>query len=154
MSMCISTKPSLLTHTKYDNQGYYLAPLIPRHAKYLLYAALLPNYYPVLKVEGMYFQSMRKTVWILIRWLRQKPADLDLQCFQNIKGITTQDQPGVCCQSLLFTYVRFVRKSGNLVLQGLVSTFFRKPADQNLHCFQILPINGNIIGQGQALINP
>ena len=22
-------------------------------------------------------------MWILIRWLRQKPADLDLQCFQN-----------------------------------------------------------------------
>ena len=22
-------------------------------------------------------------MWILIRWLRQKPADLDLQCFQK-----------------------------------------------------------------------
>ena len=31
----------------------------------------------------MFFQSEWKTVWILIRWLRQKPADLDLQCFQK-----------------------------------------------------------------------
>ena len=22
-------------------------------------------------------------MWIMIRWLRQKPADLDLQCFKN-----------------------------------------------------------------------
>ena len=27
----------------------------------------------------MYFQSEWKAVWILIRWLHQKPADLDLQ---------------------------------------------------------------------------
>ena len=33
----------------------------------------------------MYFisDSEWKTVWILIRWLHQKPADLDLQCFQK-----------------------------------------------------------------------
>ena len=31
----------------------------------------------------MYFQSEGKTEWILIRWLRQKPADQDLQCFQK-----------------------------------------------------------------------
>ena len=24
-----------------------------------------------------------KTTWILIRWLRQEPANLDLQCFHN-----------------------------------------------------------------------
>ena len=31
----------------------------------------------------MYIQSERKTVWILIRWFCQKPADRDLQCFQK-----------------------------------------------------------------------
>ena len=28
-------------------------------------------------------RSEWKTVWILIRWLRQKPADLDLHCFKK-----------------------------------------------------------------------
>ena len=28
-------------------------------------------------------QAEWKTVWILIRWLHQKPADLDLNCFQK-----------------------------------------------------------------------
>ena len=32
---------------------------------------------------SMYFLSEMKTVWILIRWLHQKPSDLDLHCFQN-----------------------------------------------------------------------
>ena len=31
-----------------------------------------------------------KTVWILIRWLHQKPADLDLQCFKK----NTHIKPG------------------------------------------------------------
>ena len=34
----------------------------------------------------MYFQSEWKTVWLLISWLRQRPADLDLQCFRNRKN--------------------------------------------------------------------
>ena len=29
----------------------------------------------------MCFESKWKMVWILIRWTRKKPADLDLQCF-------------------------------------------------------------------------
>ena len=33
-------------------------------------------------VVSMYFQSESKTVWVLIRWLHEKPADLDLHCFQ------------------------------------------------------------------------
>ena len=32
---------------------------------------------------SLYLQAEWKTVWILIRWLRQKPADLDLQCFEK-----------------------------------------------------------------------
>ena len=34
---------------------------------------------------GLINQSERKTVWILIRWLLQKPADQDSQCFQKIR---------------------------------------------------------------------
>ena len=30
------------------------------------------------------FSNIAEKLWILIRWLRQKPADLDLQCFQKI----------------------------------------------------------------------
>ena len=33
----------------------------------------------------MHLQIEWKTVWILIRWLHQKAADLDLQCFLKIK---------------------------------------------------------------------
>ena len=33
-------------------------------------------------VVSMYFQSVLKTVRVLIRWLHEKPADLDLHCFQ------------------------------------------------------------------------
>ena len=36
-----------------------------------------------LLIVSMFFQSEWKTVWILIRGLPQKPADLDLQCFQK-----------------------------------------------------------------------
>ena len=32
---------------------------------------------------SMYFHSEWKTVWILIRWLHQKPSDQNLQCFQK-----------------------------------------------------------------------
>ena len=34
-------------------------------------------------VVSMHFHSQFKTVWILIRWRRQKPADLDIQCFHK-----------------------------------------------------------------------
>ena len=36
-------------------------------------------------IGNIYFQSEWRTVWIPIRWLLQKPADLDLQCSQNKK---------------------------------------------------------------------
>ena len=60
-------------------------------------------------VVSMYFQAELKTVLTLIRWLYQKPADLDLQCvFFFKKGInlgsmfitsnTTNSQP--TCDSL------------------------------------------------------
>ena len=32
-------------------------------------------------VISLYFRAEWKTVWILIRWLHQRPADLDLHCF-------------------------------------------------------------------------
>ena len=38
-----------------------------------------------------------KTVQILIRWLHQKPADLDLHCFQN------RIYPGTAEQGLSFS---------------------------------------------------
>ena len=52
------------------------------------YTTLLPIFSPVnlqycIKFVSMYFQSMWKTVWILIRWLHQKPSDLYLQCLQE-----------------------------------------------------------------------
>ena len=43
-----------------------------------------------------FFQSEWKTLLILIRWLRQKPADLDLQSSQN------RINPGTAGQGLNF----------------------------------------------------
>ena len=61
----------------------YQAYLSPGHAEYFSpICILLTGSIPVV---SMYFQSERKTNWIMIRWLRQNPADLDLQCFQKSK---------------------------------------------------------------------
>ena len=38
---------------------------------------------PVVSMLLLFFQSEWLTEWILIRWLHQKPAILDLQCFQK-----------------------------------------------------------------------
>ena len=37
-----------------------------------------------IRVVIMYYQPEWKTVWLLIRWLHQMPADLNLQCFLKI----------------------------------------------------------------------
>ena len=39
-----------------------------------------------------------KTVWILISWLLQKPADLDLHCLQEKPA----DQDPYCLQELIY----------------------------------------------------
>ena len=47
---------------------------------------LLPNFYLLkccIPFISLYLQSEWKTLWILIRWLSQKLADVDPQCFQN-----------------------------------------------------------------------
>ena len=52
-----------------------------------------------ISVVRLYFQSEWKIVWILIRWLHQNPADLDLECFQNrINWALTRESlsSGVC----------------------------------------------------------
>ena len=40
----------------------------------------------------MYFHWEWKTLWIHIRWLRQKPDDLDLQCFKKEKNLGSAGQ--------------------------------------------------------------
>ena len=59
----------------------------------LLYTTLLPDFYPVSLLQFSYKQSEK--LWILIRWLHQKPADLDLKCFT--KGI----KPGSISKTIL-----------------------------------------------------
>ena len=46
-----------------------------------IFKLLTPNISDI----SLYLQAEWKTMWILIRWLRQKPADLDLQCFEKKK---------------------------------------------------------------------
>ena len=55
----------------------------------------------------MYFQSEKKTVSVLTRWLCQKPADLDRHCFLH-------------------------EKSPDLYLHGFLN---KKPSDLDLHGF-------------------
>ena len=45
-----------------------------------------------------------KTVWILISWLLQKPADLDLHCFQEKPA----DQDPYCLQKLIYIWFHTV----------------------------------------------
>ena len=65
--------------------GHLKNTINPSHAELFYDLHSSPNFilltcsFPV----SMYFQSEWKTVWILIIWLHQKPADLDLQCFQK-----------------------------------------------------------------------
>ena len=67
----------------------------------IVYQTLLMLYYyspPIftlltcsIPVESMYLQSEWKTVWIFIRWLHQKPADLDHVPIQKVlseRGLT------------------------------------------------------------------
>ena len=54
----------------------------PSHAEYSSVQQSSPIFMHI-PIVTMYFQSERKTVRILIRWLHQKPAYLDLQCFQK-----------------------------------------------------------------------
>ena len=45
-----------------------------------------------------------KTVWILISWLLQKPADLDLHCLQEKPA----DQDPYCLQELIYIWFHTV----------------------------------------------
>ena len=45
-----------------------------------------------------------KTVWILISWLLQKPADLDLHCLQEKPA----DQDPCCLQELIYIWFHTV----------------------------------------------
>ena len=63
-----------------------------------------------------------KTVWILISWLLQKPADLDLHCFQEKPA----DQDPYCLQELIYIWFHTVFES-NLFKHSkvLANLFFR-----------------------------
>ena len=50
-----------------------------------------------------------KTVWILISWLLQKPADLDLHCLQEKPA----DQDPYCLQELIYIWFHTVFKKKN-----------------------------------------
>ena len=57
----------------------------PCHAEYFMYYTPLQflSFNCSIPVINMSLQAEWKTVWILIRWLHEKPADLNLQCFQK-----------------------------------------------------------------------
>ena len=51
------------------------------------------------QVISIYLQAVWKTVWFLIRWLHQKPADLDLHCFLKRIYLGSVGQGLIkCCQ--------------------------------------------------------
>ena len=66
-------------------------------------------------------------MWILIRWLHQKPADLDLQCFQNrIPGsaeqwIHEQRQCGMCDEQRLRPACAYAQSDLSLCLSLVYS---------------------------------
>ena len=62
---------------------------------------VFPNFYPGSLLACICNQSGQKAVWILIRRLCQKPADLDLQPFKKKKRINS----GTTGQELIVIYV-------------------------------------------------
>ena len=70
-----------------------------------------------------FFSIRVETVWILVRWLHQKPADLDLQCFKKRINLGSVGQA--------INWIRWLH---------------RKPADLDLQCFQ-KKINLGSVGQ-------
>ena len=61
-----------------EEERYYFNPCHDDYF-YVLHSSpkfILATY--SIPVLSMYFQSKLKTVWLLISWLHQKPADLDL----------------------------------------------------------------------------
>ena len=67
----------------------------------------------------MYCQSEWKTLWILIRWLREKPPDQDLQCFQkriNQENILAESQVG----GVLTFQVKYCQKDNGLPCYSVI----------------------------------
>ena len=58
-------------------------------------------------------------MWILIRWLHQKPADLDLQCFQIGINLGSAGQ-GLIKVLLAAFYICHLIKRGDLLIIGTV----------------------------------
>ena len=80
--------------TYFDLPEFYLISLF--HAEYLMHYTSLQYFYPV----NMQHSSCRhafpewKNILILIRWLHQKPSDLDQQCFSKMGYIWVQQEKG------------------------------------------------------------
>ena len=65
------------------NVGYFMHyTLLPGIQSYFILYSFIQLICSI-PLVNTYFQSEWKTVWILIRWLLQKPSDLDLQCSQK-----------------------------------------------------------------------
>ena len=98
-------------------------------------------------VISMHFKLKYKTVWILIRWLLQKPADLDLQCFQKRIDLVSARQ-GVKASPLepMVTFQKRKTISRNTTSKGFKT--LQKPADLDLLCFQK---RINLVSAGQGV---
>ena len=88
----------------------------------------------LLPVVSMHSQSEWKTVWILIRWLHQKPADLDLQCFQK------RINPGSGGQELNIIRVikpKNINEAWNEISNNVVCAT-SKASDQPAHMYSLI----------------
>ena len=54
-----------------------------------------------------------KTVWILISWLHQKPADLDLQCFQKQMNLGSAGQELIDLFNITDIWILINKRRGN-----------------------------------------
>ena len=75
-------------------------------------------------VVGVYLLAEWKTLWILIRWLRQKPSDLDLQrfFFSNKSGFS-------------MTMVKIFAHSK--IISSALCTYSKTPKTQNTARFEL-----------------
>ena len=86
-------------------------------------------YYLIVSILDLCHLINFKAVWILIRWLRQKPADLGLHCFlKSIKRVQQdKDIPAILSYNTAFTELPTQRDSDvifclQLLIQSLTCT--------------------------------
>ena len=118
---------------KLCNRIALISEINPCHAEYfhvLHSSSILILLTYSIPIVSLYFQSEWKTRWIPISWLHQKPADLDLQCFQEWIN------PGSAGQGLRYIF-KFIIEPRHEISNNVVCVT-SKASDQPAHMHSLI----------------